>query len=224
MESTNLDPGSLSIVSFHLPLEKIIWLLLFVNNLPYPIIMGLLVSTVTRSFELEQILQLQQENLVSVLPLAEIQSEGFVTMHHTFEILQQMHRLAPSIIIKDAEKVIAYALVMLRECRYIFPPLEPMFAVFDELYWKNKSLNSYQFYVMGQICIDKKYRGQGLFELLYEKHKEIYKDRYDCIVTEIALRNKRSMRAHQRIGFSTIHIYPDQLDEWAVVVWDWRNS
>ncbi len=75
---------------------------------------------------------------------------------------------------------------------------------------------------MGQICIAKVYRGQGLFEQLYNYHKEIYQPQFDLFVTEISTRNHRSLRAHEKVGFKTIHTHRDNLDEWRVVAWDWR--
>jgi hypothetical protein len=182
----------------------------------------MLATTVTGINDLQQILQLQQENLIRNIDAAEMKSQGFVTLEHSLEVLQQMHALAPSIIIKDDNKVVAYALVELRECRQLMPSLEPMFALLDHLQWKNKPVNDYSFYTMGQICIAKDYRGQGLFEKLYEQHKIIYQPRFDLLVTEISTRNHRSLRAHERVGFQTIHTHRDELDEWAVVVWDWR--
>lgn len=172
--------------------------------------------------DLEQILLLQRKNLAGNIDEAEMQSQGFVTLRHDLDILEKMHRLAPSVIIKDNNRVIGYALTMLGECRSLIPDLEPMFALFDQLQWNNQPLNNYRFYVMGQICIDKAYRGQGLFEKLYQHHKETYRQRFDLIITEISARNYRSLRAHERVGFTTIHVHHDKLDEWNVVGWDWH--
>lgn len=174
------------------------------------------------STDLQQILDLQEVNLINNITDTEMKSEGFVTMHHSMEVLQKMQDLSPSIIVKDKNKIVAYALVMFRECRQLFPPLEPMFAVFDHLKWNDKALNDQFFYVMGQICIAKGYRGQGLFEMLYEGHKKKFSDQFDFILTEISTRNYRSLRAHKRVGFKTIHNYKDELDEWEVVLWDWK--
>lgn len=171
--------------------------------------------------ELQQILDLQQQNLARNISVTEMQSQGFVTLHHTPAVLQQMHQLAPSVIVKDGDAVVGYALTMLRECRQLVPDLETMFALLDQLSWHGKPLNDHSFYVMGQICIDKDYRGQGLVEKLYHHHKECYQSSFDCIVTEIATRNHRSLRAHERVGFQTMHLHKDEIDEWVVVVWDW---
>jgi ribosomal protein S18 acetylase RimI-like enzyme len=182
----------------------------------------LLPSLTSSQLELQQILLLQEENLVKHIDETEMKSQGFVTLRHDLIILEQMHSLAPSVIIKDDDKVVAYALTMLQECRQLIPDLEPMFALLDKLSWNSKSLTDHSFYVMGQICVAKAYRGQGLFDDLYKHHKKIYHPKFDLIITEIATRNQRSIRAHERVGFKTIHTHQDELDEWAVVGWDWN--
>lgn len=171
--------------------------------------------------ELQQILRLQEENLIQHIDETEMKSQGFVTLRHDLATLEQMHRLAPSVIIKGDDKVVAYALTMLQECRQLMPDLEPMFSLFDSLSWNNKPLNDYRFYIMGQICIAKEYRGQGFLEQLYQYHKKNYRSLFDLCVTEISMRNHRSLRAHEKIGFKIIHTHRDKLDEWVVVAWDW---
>jgi hypothetical protein len=51
---------------------------------------------------------------------------------------------------------------------------------------------------------------------------EAYRNRYDFTVTEIAERNTRSIRAHERVGFRTLHTYHDEraAEVWRVVVLD----
>ncbi len=173
--------------------------------------------------ELQQILSLQSENLSHHISPEELLSQGFVTIRHDINTLLQLHALAPSVIVKDKGIVAGYALTMLKECRQLIPGLESMFAVFDQLSWNAKPLNQHNFYIMGQICVARPYRGRGLVELLYQFHKECYGTRYELLVTEIATRNKRSLRAHEKAGFKTIHIHEDQMDEWAVVAWDWSR-
>ena len=181
--------------------------------------MATIVSSVE---ELAQIITLQKKNLKQNITAEEKSSEGFVTMEFNLPMLQELHALAPDVIIKDGDQVVGYAIVLPLEGRIAYPALEPMFINFEKLYWKGRQLYDYKFYAMGQICIDKDYRGKGLFRMLYEKHREIYKEQFDFIVTEISTGNARSSNAHKRIGFKTIDIYRDQMDEWAVVLWDWQ--
>src|SRR5213075_1054610 len=112
--------------------------------------------------------------------------QGFVTLRHDAVKLELMHRLAPSVIIKHGDAVVAYALSMLQECRRLMPALESMFRLLDHLTWNDQPLQNSPYYVMGQICIDKQYRGQGLFEQLYQYHKKVYQSQFDLIVTEIS--------------------------------------
>jgi RimJ/RimL family protein N-acetyltransferase len=179
------------------------------------------VAAVQHRTELEQLLTLQRRNLQQELSQEELRSQGFVTVQHDMAALEQMHALAPSIIAHQGHELVAYALMMPRECRALMPVLVPMFELFDRLEYRGKPLNDHRFYVMGQICIDKAHRGKGLFELLYHKHRELYEQRFDFIITEVAVRNQRSLRAHERVGFQTLHTYRDATDEWAVVLWDW---
>jgi len=136
--------------------------------------------------------------------------------------LEKLHAVAPTVIIKDDDAVVAYAMVLLQEGRKAYPDLEPMFVNFENLSWRGKPLYDYNFYAMGQICVDKAYRSKGLFDMLYQKHKEIYQHEFDFIVTEISTSNSRSLNAHKRVGFVTINTFTDPLDEWDVVLWDWR--
>ncbi|PWU03172.1 MAG: GNAT family N-acetyltransferase [Bacteroidetes bacterium] len=179
-------------------------------------------TLVTNHDELEEILALQVLNLKQNIDGDEMKSQGFVTISHTIDVLEKMNSIAPSVLVKEGNQIAGYALTMMKECRILVPGLDPMFESFDALEWKGKKLKEYRFYVMGQICIAKEFRGQGIFEQLYLHHKKIFSPVYDFIITEVATRNTRSLRAHEKVGFKTIHTYTDELDTWAVVIWDWK--
>ena len=163
--------------------------------------------------ELEQILELQRANLARNLEAEEIAAQGFVTVEHTLELLRRMHGMAPSMVARDGGALAGYALVMPVECREFIPVLEPMFQ---------RLAGRGNFYVMGQICVAKAWRGKGVFDLLYQAHRRHLRGRWDTCVTEVAMRNTRSMRAHERVGFTVIDRYRDATDEWALLQWDWR--
>ena len=174
--------------------------------------------------DLLQILELQALNLRQHISDAEKSEHGFVTLHHDLVTLRQMNELGPTVVIKNNGKVVAYALTMMPECRHLLPDLYPMYALLDKLSWKGVSLRSMNYYVMGQVCVAKEFRGKGLFEAMYRYHKKVYSSQFDLFVTEISTQNHRSLRAHEKIGFITIHTHFDVIDEWAVVAWDWRET
>ena len=175
------------------------------------------VRQVQSDHELEQILELQRANLARNLRAEDVASQGFVTVEHSLEVLRRMHAIRPSIVAKEGEELAGYALVMPVECRSFIPILEPMFERLDSL-----GIGRQRFYVMGQICVDKRWRSQGVFDLLYFAHRRYLGSEYDCVVTEVAMRNTRSMRAHERIGFEVIDRYRDATDEWALLRWAWK--
>ncbi|QAT89015.1 acetyltransferase [Corallococcus coralloides] len=180
-----------------------------------------IVRAVQSREELEQVLALQRRNLPPALSPEEQHAQGFVTVQHDLATLEHMHALEPSVIAVQGSDVVAYALVMPRECRARVPVLDPMFALLEGLEHRGRPLKDQRFYVMGQVCVDKAHRGKGLFDALYHQHREQLRSRFDCVVTEVSVRNPRSLRAHARVGFETVHTYRDASDTWAVVLWDW---
>ena len=179
--------------------------------------------TATTEEDLRQILSLQQQNTEAAISSQEARSQGFVTVKHDFELLKALNEPYPHIIAKDASQVVGYTLVMLRKFAANVPVLLPMFQQLDGIVYKGKSLKDSTYFVMGQVCIAKNYRGQGLFKGLYHKMREEMADKFDYIITEVATRNTRSMAAHRKVGFDTAKIYSvEEGEEWAVVIWDWE--
>src|SRR5687767_14492964 len=116
------------------------------------------VGPVRSEEELREILELQRANLAVGLGADEIASQGFVTVVHTLEILRAMHALEPSIVARDGGRVVGYALVMPDQTRALLPILERLFVRLDSM----PELASLRFYVMGQICVARSHRGQGV--------------------------------------------------------------
>ena len=174
--------------------------------------------------DLEGILKLQQKNLRADLPPEEIKEQGFVTVAHSLDDLDKMHKHVPNVIVKDGDEVIAYVLGMTEKSKSDIPRLVEMYESFDHIQYKGKSVADYEYIVVGQVCIAKSYRGQGLFDSSYRAYREYFENQFAFAITEIATINLRSMKAHQRVGFETIYTYIDTSDtEWNVVVWDWRK-
>lgn len=175
------------------------------------------VGIVESDRDLEGILALQRE-------CREPTDDGFVTVAHTLALLRAMHALAPSIVARDgAGQVVGYALVMAHETRALIPILEPMFQMIEALPESTIcGRPDARWYVMGQVAVAPAYRGTGLFARMYDEHRARYQDRFDAVVTEVATRNPRSLRAHERVGFRTISTYRDATDEWALIAWEWR--
>lgn len=169
---------------------------------------------------LQQIITLQAENLRGLHSKEMEREEGFVTVHHSLQLLRTMNDKLPHIIAIHENKVVGYALAMPAGFREHIPELRSMFDVLDSLVWQGKSFSEYNYLVMGQVCIAKEWRGRGIFRQLYDYYFELYKSRFDWIITEVAQRNQRSLQAHLSIGFVPVYTYIEEgVEEWVVMVY-----
>ena len=181
-------------------------------------------TTATAIKDLEEILTLQKANLTAGLSAQEIQSQGFVTVNHSYELLKSLNDREKHVIARDEDKVVGYLLAMTQQSKSDVPVLVPMFTEFGIIVYKNKKVDAYNYIVVGQVCIDRNYRGQGILDNLYAAYKNYYSSKYDFAITEIASNNLRSLNAHKRIGFTEIHNYCDpENTKWIVIVWNWEK-
>jgi len=149
--------------------------------------------------DLKQILNLQKNNLAENISNLEKSKEGFFTVKHTLALLKSMNKSFPHIIAKDNNKVIGYALSMTINFSNQIKVLKPMV---EEI---SKIITHDNYIIMGQICIEKNYRGTGVFKNLYQTMKKyLKKTNVKVIITEIDIENKRSFKAHKKVGFKKL--------------------
>jgi hypothetical protein len=129
----------------------------------------------------------------------EDKKDGFVTTPFTKEQLTDLITLEQGLFIAlDGAEVIAYIM----SASWQFWSKWPMFAFMVEdlpnLEFLGQKLsvdNSYQY---GPVCIDKKYRGTGVLEKIFDFARENMAKRYPILVTFINKINTRSYEAHRR--------------------------
>ena len=163
--------------------------------------------------ELNQILQLQQKNLKSVVPSDERDTDGFLTVEHDLSLLKKMNDACPHIIAIDGQQLVGYALCMHPKFADSIEILRPMY---DEI---NKAIAEKDNYmVMGQVCVAKSHRSKGIFRGLYRTMLAKLPEGFDTIITEVDVKNSRSMKAHMAVGFRLLHTYFSLNQEWALIV------
>ncbi len=177
-------------------------------------------TTAATDTDLRQILALQAVNLKTNISEETKQQQGFVTVRHSWEEINLLHGSTPQVVAKDGDQVVGYALAMLPSSGKLIPDLKPMFELFTHIPWREKMLSDSNYYAMGQVCVAEAYRGQGVFDGLYQHHREVYSPTFDLLITEVSKSNTRSMRAHERVGFRTIYEHEDHVDTWNVVAWE----
>jgi len=188
--------------------------------MPAPVI-----TTVKTEADVIGILALQQKNLKKNLTAQQIESQGFVTVEHDYDVLKAMNDAQPSVIAKDGETVVGYCLAMLPQFRNDVSEIRSLFDTIDLIAFENQPLRAFNYVVMGQVCVGEGYRSIGLFDGMYKQLREELSGKFDMCITDISSRNIRSQKAHTRIGFKNIKDFHDtELNEiWRVVLWDWRS-
>lgn len=172
--------------------------------------------TLANKADLKQILQLQQQNFRSSISADEASAQGFVTLSHTLEDLELMNQPHPHIVVKDGDRVVAFALFMMPEHNDRFPALTPLLQASLPQTYKGKTIKDYRYFIMGQVCVDKDYRGHKLVDAMYQRMRSEAKDHFDLILTFIAKANTRSIRVHERCGWVSLPTSGDH--DWIAVV------
>lgn len=181
------------------------------------------ITRVTEPQELVGIQALQAENLRKHIDAAEAASQGFLMAEYSLEFLQSMHQAAPSIIAKDGNKVVGYALVATQAVRAEHELLADLFNTIDKTLFEGKTLAHASYVVVGQLCVSKNYRGQGLVQALYGHFRECLESEYDFCITDVAQANTRSLKAHKNTGYQVIDTLSYGGIGWDIVLWDWRK-
>lgn len=184
------------------------------------------IATAETEEDILAIKTLQTANLRHNIPVEIQNSDGFLSNTYDLTFLRKANQLAPSIVAKDAHsQIIGYALTILPEVGREVPELAELISLLDTIDYQGKPVCMYKYYVMGQVCIADGFRGQKIFDRIYAKHRELYANSYELLVTEVADKNQRSLRAHHRVGFKTVHTLKNETtnETWHVIVWDWRQ-
>ena len=173
--------------------------------------------------DFEQILELQRQNLYTLISKEDQEKQGFVFAEHTIELLETLAIDLPQVIAIHHGKVIGYNLSMSASMKEVLPSITPMFHAFETCNFNNKPLKDFRYIVGGQVCVDKDFRGHGLLGQLYCETKRLVSRDYEACVTEISVRNSISLKAHQKLGFEVIGTYHDGIEQWNIVAWDFNR-
>ena len=143
--------------------------------------------------DIDGVLALQKLYLVSNLTEEEKKS-GFVTTPFSVEQLTYVINNEGLFIAKDNGRVIAYIFAESWDFFSQYPIFEYMISLFPKLKFQDFEINSISSFQYGPICIDKKYRGKGLINLLFEFMRIHIVKRYPLSLTFINKNNIPSLK------------------------------
>ena len=181
-------------------------------------------TRVSSPIEIIGIRDLQALNLKQNITTEEAIDQGFLTAAYTIEYLQEMNSTSPSIIAKNGDKVVGYALVVTKDNRKGHGLVESLFDAIDECEYNGKLLRDVNYVVVGQLCVAKEYRGQDLVQKLYGHFRDCLSNKFTYLVTDVAHANVRSLKAHKKRGFQVINELMYGGFGWDIVLWDWNAA
>jgi RimJ/RimL family protein N-acetyltransferase len=123
-----------------------------------------------------------------------------------------MHSYEPSIIAVDSvsQLVVGYIIAAPRSLYGEHPILDCLMDSINSIKYGDTLVEDLNYVLVGQVCIAKAYRGQGLLSKMYQYYKESLQLKYECCITEIDDKNQRSLKGHIKAGFEIIHsVSPD---------------
>jgi L-amino acid N-acyltransferase YncA len=161
-----------------------------------------ILKRVTAATELAGIPALQTANLGRQLLPVERVRNGFLTSEYTRGFLAERHRHAPAVVAVDGDEVVGYALVATPAVRALEPSLAGLFESIDAAVVDGMRLSARSYVVCAAVCVARSHRGVGLPARLYQRMRTDLAPRYDCVITDIARENARSLAAHRRAGFA----------------------
>jgi hypothetical protein len=170
--------------------------------------------------DIEGVLALQKLYLVSNLTEEEKKS-GFVTTPFSIEQLTFVINNEGLFIAKDNNRIIAYIFAESWDFFSQYPIFEHMISLFPGLTFLDFEINSTSSFQYGPICIDKKYRGKGLINLLFEFMRIHIVKRYPLSLTFINKTNVPSLKAHtEKLKWTIISDFEFNNNNYYILAYD----
>lgn len=151
------------------------------------------------------VLALQEEYLYRNMTEEE-RKQGFVTTPFTQKQIEDILKENGLFVAKnEAGIVVAYIFAASWTYFEQWEIFNYMVSRFPKLSFRGQEITTENSFQYGPVCIDKKYRGQGLFNQLFEEMRLEFVKRYPISITFINKINELSTAAHTRkLGWEII--------------------
>lgn len=148
--------------------------------------------------EFDGVMALLRANHVDNLNEAE-RKDGFVTTNMTPAQMTALIAEENGVTVAlDGDKVTAFALAAPWTFWSQWPFFQNMIRILGEYRFEGVTLTEENSYQYRPVCVDRSYRGRGLFERVFAASLRTMEDRYPIMATFVNQANPRSYAAHSR--------------------------
>jgi predicted GNAT superfamily acetyltransferase len=151
-----------------------------------------------------KILELQKLNLLQNLEPQD-QKAGFLSIEYSAEELALLNQeLGIFVALKD-DHLAGFLINQTMEFAVQSPLITAMVKRFSEVQYNGRPLSSFRTFIYGPVCVDRKQRGRGILEGLYDVMLKTLQGQYDVGVAFVSDNNPRSFYAHRdKLGMNVV--------------------
>lgn len=175
--------------------------------------------------DIKGVLSLQEKYLFSNLNEIE-RNSGFVTTPFTTNQIEEIIK-QNGIFIAENEQNVIIAYVFAGSWKYFeqWEIFNFMVSRFPKLSFNRKEITTSNSFQYGPVCIDKKYRGKGLLNLIFEKMRIEFYNKYPISITFINKVNTISKNAHtKKLGWEVIDEFEFNNKSYIALAFDMKKS
>ncbi len=175
--------------------------------------------------DIEGILSLQDKYLYRNLSESE-RAKGFVTTPFTVAQIEEILK-QDGLFIAESEQSEIIAYVFAGSWQYFeqWEIFNFMVSRFPNLSFKGSEITTANSFQYGPICIDEKYRGSGLLNLIFEEMRLELLKKYPISITFINQVNIVSEMAHtKKLGWEIIDRFEFNNNQYIGLAFDMRNT
>lgn len=183
-----------------------------------------MISRKAQQTDIDGILALQNQNLVSELSEEQKASNGFVTTPFTPELLTEIIDLDWAFVTEIDGQIVAYLFGgswPYYEKWPIFPYMTARFSDWKYKNWEITTSNSFQY---GPVCIDANHRGKKIINHLFEAMRKDFVKTYPLAATFINQANQVSTKAHLKLGWAIVDEFEYNENRYYGLVYDMHQS
>lgn len=171
--------------------------------------------------DIDNVLKLHAKYQIDTI-CEEDKKDGFVTTSLTKEQLTQLITEEQGLFIAlDEGEVVAYVMAASWQFLSSWPIFAFMIEALPNLEYLGQKLSVQNSYQYGPICIDKKVRGSGVLEAIFDFSREHMSKKYPILVTFINKINTRSFAAHtKKVGLEVIAEFSFNNNHYYELVYD----
>lgn len=170
--------------------------------------------------DFQKIFELQNKNLFNNLSIEEKQS-GFLSAAFTISQLKEINKSLCIMTCFDNSKLVGYSCAATVEYYKDVPLIAAMANQFNKISYKDKFISTYSPFISGPACVDKDYRGHGIYHHLINHLTEYLLNLStppDLRVLLVSPANQKSISVQIKMGLDIVGEFEFEQKKFLIIV------